>query len=65
MLENHRTESQIEMLQIQGKVARAKARARVYGDYTQTKDNAGNDIDEIKYVYQKKCKKDGGVMRKF
>ena len=44
------------MSQIQGKVAGAKTRARVHGDYSQTKDNAGNDIDETKYVHQKKAR---------
>ena len=57
MFESHRTESKAKMLQIQGEVARAKARASVYGDYTQTKDNDGNDMDEIKSLYQKKVQK--------
>ena len=45
-----------KMSQIQGKVAGAKTRARVHGDYSQTKDNAGNDIYETKYVHQKKAR---------
>lgn len=45
-----------KMIQIQGKVAGAKTRARVLGGYSQTKDNVGNDIDETKYVYQKKAR---------
>ena len=57
MFESHRTESKAKMLQIQGEVARAKARGSVYGDYTQTKDNDGNDMDEIKSLYQKKVQK--------
>lgn len=57
MFESHRTESKAKMLQIRGEVARAKARASVYGDYTQTKDNDGNDMDEIKSLYQKKVQK--------
>ena len=34
MMEKQKTEQQAKMLQIQGEVAKAKARARVYEDYT-------------------------------
>ena len=53
MMEKQKDEQQGKMLQIQGEVARAKARARVYEDYTDiqfrasTKDKAKPD-DKVK-----------------
>ena len=57
MMEKQKAEQQGKMLQIQGEVARAKARARVYKDYTDiqlrasTKDKAKPDeVIEEKYI---------------
>ena len=57
MMEKQKAEQQAKMLQIQGEVARAKARARVYEDYTHiqsrasTKDEAEYDeVIEEKYI---------------
>ena len=61
MMEKQKAEQQAMMLQIQGEVARAKARARVYKDYTHiqsrvsTEDEA--ELDEVieeKYINRKR-----------
>ena len=51
--EKQKAENQAKMLQIQGEVARAKARARVYEDYNQMEVNS--EVDEVESnVYEEK-----------
>ena len=57
MMEKQKAEQQAKMLQIQGEVARAKARARVYEDYTHIQSRATTEdeaeLDEVieeKYI---------------
>ena len=47
-MEKQKAEQQAKMLQIQGEVARAKARARVYEDYTHIQSKAST-TDEAEY----------------
>ena len=61
MMETQRAEQEAKMLQIQGKVARAKVMARVYEDYihiqsrASTKDEAEPDeVFEEKYINRRK-----------
>ena len=46
IMEKQKAEQQAKMLQIQGEVARAKARARVYEDYTHIKSRASTKDEE-------------------
>ena len=46
MMEKQKAEQQAKMLQIQGEVARAKARARVYEDYTHIQSRASTKDEE-------------------
>ena len=48
VMEKQKAEQQAKMLQIQGEVARAKARARVYEDYTHIQSRAST-TDEAEY----------------
>ena len=53
LLEKANAESQAKMLQIQGEVARAKARSRLYEDYNQMEVNS--EVDEVESnVYEEK-----------
>ena len=45
-MEKQKAEQQAKMLQIQGEVARAKARARVYEDYTHIQSRASTKDEE-------------------
>ena len=47
MLEKQKAENQAKMLQIQGELARAKARARVYEDYSQMEVDVDSEVDEV------------------
>ena len=46
VMEKQKAEQQAKMLQIQGEVARAKARARVYEDYTHIQSRASTKDEE-------------------
>ena len=56
MMEKQKVEQRAKMLQIQGEVARAKARTRVYEDYTHFQSKASTK-DETEYdeVIEGKC----------
>ena len=56
MMEKQKAEQQAKMLQIEGEVARAKARTRVYEDYTHFQSKASTkDATEYYEVIEEKC----------
>ena len=55
MLEKQKGQNQAKMLQIQGEVARANTRTRVYGDYNQMEVNVDSEVYEVESnVHEKK-----------